>query len=80
MDKNDCLLDRQVDKDYLDRYKRTSDIDDIICELDEKITELEVLRNYKDMSIMHSFAYNHIIDAIELLRSTKDYFYSLKGD
>lgn len=72
MEMFDRVLDRQIDQSYLERYQEKDNADDIVYELDEIITQLDNLRDSKDMNIMYSFAYCHICDAVELLRSAKE--------
>lgn len=76
MEMFDRILDREIDRSYLERYQEKDNADDIVYELDEIIMQLDNLRDSNDMNIMYAFAYCHICDAIELLRSAKE---SLEG-
>lgn len=72
METFDRVLDKQIDRSYLERYQEKDGADDIVYELDEIITQLDNLRDSGDMNIRYAFAYCHICDAIELLRSAKE--------
>lgn len=72
METFDRVLDKQIDQSYLNRYQEKNNADDIAYELDEIITQLDNLRDSEDMNTMYAFAYCHICDAIELLRSAKE--------
>lgn len=76
METFDRVLDREIDRSYIERYQKKDGADDIAYELDEIITQLDNLRDSNDMNTMYAYAYCHICDAIELLRSAKE---SLEG-
>lgn len=68
----ELYLDREMDRSYLERYQEKENTDDIVYELDDIITQLDNLRDSNNMNMRYAFAYCHICDAIELLRSAKE--------
>lgn len=72
MEMTDRILDIQIDRSYMERYKPNDDVQDYICQLDEAITALENLCDEEDLQLLRGYAYCHICDAISLLREAKN--------
>lgn len=72
----DEVLYREMEQDYQNRYAPENYVDDYIYQIDEQI---DLIQSMCNEDIQHTYAYEHILEAIEQLRRAKEYLQEYGG-